>query len=918
MSPQFLSTGIPGLDSLLEGLWFGDNLLFHVEDDALYRRFVTAVLRYCHTKSLRIAYLRFDPLLDNLIPPSTHWFDGTRFHDAAGCISDPSAFTHAVSAFITAQDQPTYFLASDLTLLGAALGGEDILLSFYCTICRLLAARQTIAYWMVRKGRLSESTMTLLCETAQICLELEGRSTQPIICIRKALGRYSERMAWPHILNWTTGTLLPLHGQGPATADLITQVQDKLEELKCLRNRHQRALEESQVLADIGHHVLSGMALPTLFDKTVQQLAWLLETEYVQILEHLPHQARWRLLAGTGWLPALFTKDFSDEDLPDVQITDSAPLVAQNIPADSRFARCRWLLDYPIASGVLVAIPGTPQPFGLLGVYTATPRTFCQEELQFLTILSQWLGMAAEHHQTLVELERSREHFHRIIELSEDAIISIDQQQRIVLFNQAAKAIFGYQMEEIIGRSLDQLIPNRLREVHREHVHAFLQTEEQTRPTTMRSRIVGLRKHGEEFPAEASLIKFEMGGEPILTARLRDLTEELRREETLRETEAQLRHTQKMEAVGRLAGGVAHDFNNILTAISGYAELLHQLPLSGSFTRYVEEIQKAAQRATKLTRQLLAFGRRQHLQAQVIDLNSILTDMEPMIRRLISEDIAIVCQLAPDIGSVKVDPNQLEQVILNLVVNAKDAMPHGGTLTLETANVQPEELTTVQAVNPDLHAAVVLRVKDTGIGMSDELQAHIFEPFFTTKPQGEGTGLGLSTVEGIVRQSGGTILVSSQPGHGATFSIYLPRVEAMEAEQPASAPSFSRPSSGSETILLVEDEDQVRRLACEILETAGYRIVAASTVEQALAFCDSHRDPVALLITDVVMPRMSGSELYHRLRALYPNLKVLLMSGYVDESLRQKGLLDERLPFLPKPFTPAELTNKVREVLDSP
>jgi two-component system, cell cycle sensor histidine kinase and response regulator CckA len=381
--------------------------------------------------------------------------------------------------------------------------------------------------------------------------------------------------------------------------------------------------------------------------------------------------------------------------------------------------------------------------------------------------------------------------------------------------------------------------------------------------------------------------------------------------------EDQLRQSQKMEAVGRLAGGVAHDFNNLLTIISGYSELLMDTLPEGDRSRaQVEEILKAGRRAATLTRQLLAFSRSQVLTPQVLDLNAVVTNVNKMLRRLIGEDVDLVTILAENPGSVRADPGQIEQVIFNLAVNARDAMPQGGKLTLETENVTLDESYARTHVTVVPGEYVMLAVSDTGIGIDPQTQAHIFEPFFTTKEKGKGTGLGLATVYGIIKQSGGYIWAYSEPGQGATFKVYLPRVD-----QPASAAGTNkttRPSEhGSETILLVEDEPALRAMVRNVLVSKGYQVLEARHGDDALVVSEMHRGTINLLLTDVVMPGMGGRELAEHLVGLYPGLKVLYMSGYTDDAVVHHGVLGSDMAFLQKPFTPETVARKVREVLDA-
>lgn len=382
-----------------------------------------------------------------------------------------------------------------------------------------------------------------------------------------------------------------------------------------------------------------------------------------------------------------------------------------------------------------------------------------------------------------------------------------------------------------------------------------------------------------------------------------------------REKEEQLRQSQKMEAVGKLAGGVAHDFNNLLTAITGYSELsLRCVDDSERIRRNLQEIIKAGDRAAALTRQLLAFSRKQVLRPKIIDLNAVIVDLNKMLRRLIGEDIDMLLVLRPDLGKVKADPSQVEQVLMNLLVNARDAMPVGGKLTIETANIYIDEQKAGRHVSVVPGQYVMLSVSDTGCGMDADTQARIFEPFFTTKGVGKGTGLGLSTVYGVVQQSGGDIWVYSEVGKGTTFKIYLPRVEepAERVEQSADAES----PTGTETVLLVEDEAIVRDMTREILQVSGYRVLEAQNGHEALKIFEEHQEQIHLMLTDVIMPQMSGRELAEEIAKRRPEVRLLYMSGYTDDAIGHHGVLEKGVNFLEKPFSPNALTRKIREVLD--
>ncbi|HZE99060.1 MAG TPA: response regulator [Planctomycetota bacterium] len=402
----------------------------------------------------------------------------------------------------------------------------------------------------------------------------------------------------------------------------------------------------------------------------------------------------------------------------------------------------------------------------------------------------------------------------------------------------------------------------------------------------------------------------------IHVALLRSVTD-ARERARARALETQLIQAQKMEAIGRLAGGVAHDFNNMLTVINGYSELLlAQMPPEDPKRRDLEEIHNAGKRAAGLTRQLLAFSRRQILQPTILNLNELIEGLERMLSRLIGEDVKLQLRLSHDLRLVKGDAGQIEQVVANLVVNARDAMPKGGKITVETLNVDLDQA--FAAAHPDVRPGphVLLLVSDTGMGMTAEVKSHLFEPFFTTKERGKGTGLGLSTALGIIQQCGGSIQVSSEPGWGTTFRIYLPQTDqGAEPKSPTTATAPSRP--GRETLLVAEDMETVRRLTRAVLESEGYTVLLAEDGVQACAVADGHQGPIHLLLTDIVMPNLNGPELAERLRRSRPSIGILYMSGYTDRGLDE---IKQGLPgsgYLQKPFTVAELKRKVRESLDA-
>ena len=497
------------------------------------------------------------------------------------------------------------------------------------------------------------------------------------------------------------------------------------------------------------------------------------------------------------------------------------------------------------------------------------------------------------------------------VESTSEMICVTDLEDRFTFVNQAFLDAYGYKRDEVLGQHARILwSPNNSPTVGQMIL-------EETRRGGWKGELLNLRKDGSEFPIALSTSQVrDQGGRVIgLIGVARDISERRRTEDALRRSEEQLRYAQKMEAVGKLAGGVAHDFNNVLTAVTGYSELvLSRLAKDDPLRVDLEEIRKAGERAAAMTRQLLAFSRKQILEPRIIDLNTVVIGMETLLRRLIGEDIELVTVTQSDLSSVKADPGQIERVILNLVLNARDAMPKGGKLTIETADADLDEVyAEAHSVTPGTY--VMLAVSDTGCGIDKEIQPLIFEPFFTTKEEGHGTGLGLSTVYGIVTQSGGHVSFYSEPGYGTTFKVYLPKVSGRVVIDPPGKGGTT--SGGSETVLLVEDEDSIRRLAVTILRTNGYFVIEARDGREAVLLSSQHRGSIHLLLTDTVMPHMSGPDLVRLQTSLRPKMKVLYMSGYTADAVVRHGVLEQGLPFLQKPFTPEMLCRKVREVLDS-
>ncbi|MGH9814861.1 MAG: PAS domain S-box protein [Candidatus Acidiferrales bacterium] len=589
------------------------------------------------------------------------------------------------------------------------------------------------------------------------------------------------------------------------------------------------------------------------------------------------------------------------------------PMIIEDAQAE---AETRYAGDVPemraIRSALVAPLIARERLLGVLSLDADVPRAFDDEDKDLLIALAGHASLALENAHLYGQVEESREHYRIVSDLVSDWAYStrVEPDARPVneWITEAFTRTTGYTAEELdsIGGWME-IVYLEDRQIQQVRYEKLLRGESDVSEMRIRAKngeIRWIRDYArpEWDPQHRRVIRFYGAAQ--------DITER-------RTLEEQLRQAQKMEAVGRLAGGVAHDFNNLLMVIRGYTELLiEQLPGESPLLRSATQIEKASDRAAALTQQLLAFSRKQVLTLQTLNLNTVLTGVDKMLRRVIGEDIELVCKLAETLGYVKADPGQVEQVLLNLAVNARDAMPSGGKLTLETANTHMDEAFVRANRGAIPGPYVMLAVTDTGVGMDARTKARVFEPFFTTKEKGKGTGLGLATVYGIVKQSNGYIAVESEPAKGARFSIYLPRVEpAVETPQDlAAVPGLQR---GRETVLVVEDQDEVRDLAIEFLRSQGYAVLQASNGAEALEIAGRHPGRIDLLMTDVVMPGISGSELAQRLIASRPDTRVLYVSGYTEEAIGQHGVLDKGTEFLAKPFSRDALARKLREILDS-
>jgi PAS domain S-box-containing protein len=513
--------------------------------------------------------------------------------------------------------------------------------------------------------------------------------------------------------------------------------------------------------------------------------------------------------------------------------------------------------------------------------------------------------------QDVTERRREEEALRRLqfaIEHAADGFLWADESGRIQYANAAVCRRLGYTREEMLALTISDFDPGFPRESWPQHWASVKAAGARVIEATHRA------KDGTLFPVEVSVNHVEFEGSEYHCVFVRDISDRKRAEAAVREAEDRLRQSQRLEAIGRLAGGVAHDFNNLLGVIMGYGQsVAKKLPGGDPLAPKVDQILKAADRAATLTRQLLAFSRQQVLQPRVLDLNAVLGEMQGMLGQLIGEDVRLVTAFDPMLGQVKADAGQLEQIVMNLAVNARDAMPEGGTLTIETANRDVDAAYVAQ--HPPIKAGryVMMAVSDTGHGMDAEVQAHMFEPFYTTKEKGKGTGLGLATVYGIVKQSEGYIWAYSEKDLGTTFKIYLPRVDDLPAEARETAAAVT---GGSETLLLVEDEEALRDLLRETLESYGYEVIVAADGAEAIRAAAGHARPIHVLITDVVMPGASGRRVADEIAAARPDMKVLFMSGYTDEAIHHHGVFGPGAAFIGKPFSAQALARKLREILE--
>ncbi len=719
------------------------------------------------------------------------------------------------------------------------------------------------------------------------------------------------------------GTVIGSHG---IVRD-VTQRRRLEESLRKSEAANKRIAQENAVIAEIGRIINLSLNIEEVYDRFAEEVARLIPFDRIVISLHSSKDNTIAITYAAGIeMPNRRTGDVLPLDSSVVNTiirTRSSLLVRTKELPDfvKRFPAIQPNLKAGVRSLMFVPLILKNEVMGVLHFRSKKPNAYSETDLRLAERVSSQISGAianarlwAERKQAEEALRKSEEKFQKLFDEAPVGYMELDSQGRIAHVNRTELNLLGYSAGEMLGRPIWEFIAEET--IARQSITAKLAG---SIPLAHGFERTFRRKDGMALPLliEETFNRDAEGNVKGINTTHQDITERKRSEKEMADLQEQLRQSQKMEAVGRLAGGIAHDFNNILTAINGYTDLcLFDLKEDGPVRANLKEIKKGSERAVGLIRQLLAFSRRQILEMKILDLNSLLLNLEKMLQRILGEDVELITTLAQDLGRVRVDPGQVEQVVMNLVVNARDAMPSGGKLTIETANVELDETYSYSHISVTPGHYVELSISDTGVGISREMQENIFEPFFTTKEKGKGTGLGLSTVYGIVKQSGGNIWVYSEPGQGATFKIYLPRVEE-ELDDVKLQRNVHLLPRGSETILLVEDEASVRDLAVRLLKQQGYTVWEAANGEEALRIVHEHAgERIHLLLTDVVMPQVGGKDLAERLKSSMPDLRVLFTSGYTDDAIVHRGMLAPGIDFLQKPFSLATLTQKVREVLE--
>ncbi len=670
--------------------------------------------------------------------------------------------------------------------------------------------------------------------------------------------------------------------------NLERQIQERERTEQALLNRaHQQT-----VVAALGQFALVATDLSTLLNQAVMLVSQTLEVEYCHILELLPDGKNFLLRAGVGWKEGRvgeFNMPASSDSQAGYTLLSGEPIVVADLRAEKRFSSASFLQEHGVVSGVTVVISAHPRPFGVLGVHTARQRTFTEDEVHFLVAASTLLAMAVDRQRTEPEIQKLA----AFAKFNPNPVLEFSSEGNLIYFNDAAQkmaALLGSQEPEAV------LPPDTAGIVQTCLATGLPRLHFETRPGT---RILSWSF----YPIMAS---------QVVHCYVEDTTEHASLEE-------QFRQSQKMESVGQLAAGVAHDFNNILTIIQGHSGLLmSRANLSPAMTTSVQAVSFAAERAASLTRQLLMFSRKQVMQPKPIDLKEVVGNMSKMLQRLIGETIALHCESPAQLPFIKGDTGMMEQILMNLAVNARDAMPRGGELTISTSLVQINEAYVKLHTGASTGDFVCLQVKDNGSGMDAATIKRIFEPFFTTKGAGKGTGLGLATVYGIVRQHSGWIEVNSRVGQGTAFKIFFPADTRPPEEHTQIFLPTTQVRGGGETILVVEDEPVLRDLAQLILQDCGYRVVQAGSGVEALTVWQKHQGAIDLLLTDMIMPDgLSGNDLADSLLGHKPGLKVIFTSGYNVEEFGDAAASKNGTQFLQKPYSRFTLAKAVRDCLDS-
>jgi two-component system CheB/CheR fusion protein len=695
---------------------------------------------------------------------------------------------------------------------------------------------------------------------------------------------------------------------------------------------------QQAVVVALGRTALEEPDLQALFDRAAMAAAEQLDCEFSEVLAVLPNRSSLLQRAGTGW-KAGSTGRVSPatgiESLAGYALQTAGPVIVEDLAREKRFGLSTLNRDHGIVSGAGVLIGPEDERWGALCVLSGKRREFTVDDVNFLQAVANVLSGAIARARAEEDVSLARGRLSAILDNADDAIISIGQSQKITMFNHGAEKVFGYTAQEVVGQPLGMLMPARFKQPHEEHVRGFGETPVVARRMGDRSEIFGRRKDGTEFPAEASISKIKARDGMIFTAILRDITERkqaeavlearvaertaaLQKEMAEREaTQEALVRSQKLQGLGELAGGMAHDFNNLLTVITGNLEFLDEQLKDKTSRDLIYRADEAARMGARLISRLLTFGRQRKLNPEVVSLNEIALGMTEILRRTLGEQIVLNASLASDLWTTLVDSSETENAILNLAINARDAMPKGGQLVIETSNVALRGRDAAGAIGLEPGDYVKLAVTDTGSGMPPEVVARAFEPFFTTKEPGKGTGLGLATIYGFARQSSGHVTIHSEAGKGTTVALYLPRYTGAEIGAKPKAPDKRDVGKqASETVLVVEDNPGVRDLTVRRLGMLGYKVLVAENGPAALAVFDKD-EKVDLVFSDVVMAGgMSGVDLARWVRENRPGIKILLTSGFADVAKDEAAAgLDIRL--LRKPYKQADLARAIREALEA-